>query len=353
MRTLILFTFVTLTALAQPRFFNEIQVQNIIRPIAGSSPSLGNAGNRWANVFTNSLVVSSGLGNGVSNHFIPATNNVWDLGFSGNRWRNGFFAGNIEALGIAVTNANSSLIPSSSAFSLGGPSSSWNGVHGIYGYFQSANPMRFIRFSDADNSLVTFEATLCGASCTWSIGNVNDTFASFQIQRGGSPFVKIDTTGLIRLANSIIPDVSGVGSIGRSSSRWANGFFNVLTLSDGAGQGFSSNIVPISNYVWQLGNSSYRWDVFFGRFANLQSNAGSLAGFSIRDTSSAERAYLGDGGGTGGELRLINSAGFEFFGAINGVVRANGTNAITTTVTVPCGTLTFTQGLLTSKGTCP
>jgi hypothetical protein len=51
-------------------------------------------------------------------------------------------------------------------------------------------------------------------------------------------------------------------------------------------------------------------------------------------------------------LGINSSDKLTFNGAVV-VTSSEIPKGLTTTVTVPCGTLTFTNGILTSKGTCP
>jgi len=56
----------------------------------------------------------------------------------------------------------------------------------------------------------------------------------------------------------IIDDFCDFGS-DASSKRWRTIYVNSIDLSDAAGKGFRTNLVPYSNGTLDLGNSSYRW----------------------------------------------------------------------------------------------
>jgi len=300
---------------------------------AGSTYSVGATGARAANIFTDTLTISDPPSGGVVGNLIPLNDNTYDLGsISGTRrWRNLYLSNTIQAAsgtinGSLITGSISSLL--ASTYSLGTNSNRW--VNGFFDYLTlssgAAQGFASNVVPSGDNLYV-----LGNASQRWATLNVAGTITS----------------------GNIATQTASTFSLGTNSNRWANIFTDNLTISSGAGQGIVGNLNPIANYVYTLGDANYRWNVMWGRFVNLRTNGSNLAGFSGRDSGDNVVFYLGDGGGIGGELRINNSALSEAFGVVNGTVRGNGISALTTTVTVPCGTLTFTQGLLTSKGACP
>jgi hypothetical protein len=104
------------------------------------------------------------------------------------------------------------------------------------------------------------------------------------------------------------------------------------------------------------------------RVHNTASSTGEATSYSFTGALTyTKRPLLGyyEGGGagvialSGGDRAsgfahvLVESAvGNIYLSPTGGSVIINGTSTLTTTVVVPCGTLTFNNGLLTNKGTC-
>jgi len=99
----------------------------------------------------------------------------------------------------------------------------------------------------------------------------------------------------------------------------------------------NGNLFPYSHFGSDQGTASKRYNVHYGRFLNLRTNGGSLAGVMARDGSNNLTFSMGDGGGTGGEFMFFSGAGTEYFAAINGQVRYNGSNGLTSSVSCGAG----------------
>jgi hypothetical protein len=376
-QTLLFFVTVAGLAIAQPRYFGNIQTYQV-RPITGSTYSLGTTGARWTNFFTDRITLSTTGGFGFTTPIHPSADASFDIGSisSGNyRFKDLFLSGALNAYsldlnsGTAITGA---LRPSvGSTYALGTTGSRWTN------FFTDKITITATAGNGITSDLMpSADATMNfgGASYRWLTGNFSGTV----------------TTG------NVLSQAASTFSLGSTGNRWTNSFLDRITMSDSGGLGAASNFVPSATYTYNLGNTSYYWNGMWGRFVNLQSQSGgSPASVKIRDSSANLLFDMGDTGVGAGDFRVYDSgaAKFEVYSgntnistsAINltgtttltGTLQAGannlynigssgngfravylnqlfvgGTRGLTTTVVVPCGTLTFTEGILTNKGAC-
>ena len=142
-------------------------------------------------------------------------------------------------------------------------------------------------------------------------------FNALNIQNGGGAALTWFAT------NSL--NTTGTVAVGPST-------ISLQAVIDNAG-----NLFPYSNYGSDQGSSSKRYNTHWGRFLNLRTNGGNLAGITARDNSNNVTFSMGDGGGTGGEFSFLNGSLTEYFAAINGQVRFNGANGLSSNFTCPAG----------------
>jgi hypothetical protein len=108
--------------------------------------------------------------------------------------------------------------------------------------------------------------------------------------------------------------------------------FSLVSVIDNAG-----NLSAYSNYGSNIGDSSKRYNNIWARFASFRTNGSSLALIQARDSGNNLTFSMGDGGGTGGEFTFYNGSLVEYFAALAGTVRYNGTAGLTANTTCPAG----------------
>jgi hypothetical protein len=96
-------------------------------------------------------------------------------------------------------------------------------------------------------------------------------------------------------------------------------------------------VVPSANNTFSVGSTSARWNVYWGRFLNLRTVGAALAGIAAFDNSGNLTFSMGDGGGFGGEFIFYNGSLAEYFAAINGQLRFNGSWGLSSNFTCPAG----------------
>jgi hypothetical protein len=75
-----------LVTTADQTFAGVKRFQDGLTPVSDGAASLGTTGNRWATVFTNTLALRDGVGNGFTSNAVPITNFTFTLGNSNYRW---------------------------------------------------------------------------------------------------------------------------------------------------------------------------------------------------------------------------------------------------------------------------
>lgn len=125
------------------------------------------------------------------------------------------------------------------------------------------------------------------------------------------------------------------GGIAASTFAGASAAFS--TSLSVTGTSTFQTIVPSANNTYSAGSSSARWNVYWGRFLNLRTVGAAVAGISAFDNAGNLTFAMGDGGGFGGEFTFYNSSLNEYFAAINGQIRFNGSNGLTSSFTCPAG----------------
>ena len=362
---------------AQPRYFANIQTYQV-RPITGSTYSLGTTGARWTNLFTDRITLTTGAGNGFTSPIHPSADASFDIGSitSGNfRFKDLFLSGALNAYsldlnsGTAITGA---LRPATgSTFALGTTGARWTNFFTDRITLSNSAGLGF-----TSDLMPSADATynFGGASYRWLTGNFSGTV----------------TTG------NVVSQTPSTHSLGTTGNRWTNTFFDRITLSTGSGQGFTSTIKPTAAYSFNIGDTTDYWNLFYARIINLrsQNSLSTPAALNIRNDANALLFSMSDTGVGAGDFRVYNggTAMFEVFSGtanfntaninitgtttLTGTLQAGANNLYnigsstnnfralyltqlfvgnvrgrTATITLPCGTMIFTEGILTG-GTC-
>lgn len=118
------------------------------------------------------------------------------------------------------------------------------------------------------------------------------------------------------------------------------------TFVDSSRNVTAGNIYPISGSTYALGDPSNPW-------SSLVANQVTVVNSGVTRFNAGGTINLYNAGG--GTVFTVNTSGsVSANGSVSGAgFISYGVSGLTTTVTVPCGTLTFTGGILTSKGACP
>lgn len=344
-------------------------------------------------------VIAGNCSNRISDiAWIPCVDNQVDLGLAGTRFKDGRFVNMILTTGLKLGTGSTSgwvltddgagnFTPQAPAGSLP-VADTTNIVRG------SVDATKQLRFEvDGFTPFTTIVATWQNLNLTVAGINVNQTWTATQsFQNVEFAADNVYTVGTTTVRPFVVfgrnADFAPGGTIGNYTriqkldlmdQFGGSGFWDVQSNSatnsnfqirDNAGS-FALNLVrndflgarddaewymhliPDADYGQNLGNSTRRWDQLYGRLVNLKSRAGSLALLRAFDAAGNLTFSMGDGGGTGGELQLVDSAGVVYFEGINGQLRANGSNGLTGTFNFGTCSATYKLGLLTgTSGVC-
>lgn len=182
------------------------------------------------------------------------------------------------------------------------------------------------RFRQLYGMSASLDSSASGITTVLSLPNTTSSFAIY-VPNGG-------ITSATMLANSAAFGTS------LTSTNGLNVGGSAINVIDSSG-----NTYPVSNFGSSQGTTSLRYNAYYGRFLNLRTNGGNVAAVAVYDNSNNQVFYMGDGGGIGGEFAVRNSALSEFFGAVNGVVRYNGANGLTSSFTCPAGEAVIQMGI--------
>jgi hypothetical protein len=325
---------------------------------------------------------------GLSSSLIPTSNGTLDLASNSFRFREGYInniysdalapysagTGVVGTSGVPFGQGNFVSLAASLSFRLGTSTTagyvmtadasgfgSWQASSGgsalpvvdttqiITGSVDTSKRMRFEidGFSPATARTITvqdFDYTLAGT-------NIQNTFADNTYDWGTSGTRIRTVNAMNEVLYSSASGITTVLSIPNATSSFAiyvpNGGIAASTYT-GASAAFSTSlsvtgtstlqsIVPSANNTYDAGSTSNRWRVYYGRFLNLRTVGAAVAGISAFDASNNLTFAMGDGGGFGGEFTFYTAGLTEYFGAINGQVRFNGNNGLTSNFTCPAG----------------
>lgn len=170
--------------------------------------------------------------------------------------------------------------------------------------------------------------------------DLGDPFFRFRQLYGMSASLSSSATGITPVLN--IPNATSSFAIYVPNGGVAAGTVAAASAAFSAslsvvGTSTLQTTLPSATNTYNLGSTSARWNVYNGRYLNLRTNGLALAGIGAFDNSGNLTFVMGDGGGFGGEFSFYNSSLNEYFAAINGQVRFNGSNGLTSSFTCPAG----------------
>jgi hypothetical protein len=234
----------------------------------------------------------------------------------------------------------------------GNASATWVSVDATNGFRIMNGSTEKLKADTSGNLSLTGNLTM-GTAGIFSSGTKPDCTIPFgtgiyMSNNSGSPvvcfgtpadYVQWDGTDLTILSNNFSVKTGGVFVNPRTTATWATDY----------GYNFDSAFSGDKPALWSYETSTERRM----RLDNKTTQSARTAGLSFavddEDTDGAAMT-ISTGTTTNGDSEISISSTNFVMGSTNFVVSGN--NGLTTTVVVPCGTLSFSKGVLTNKGAC-
>jgi hypothetical protein len=237
-------------------------------------------------------------------------------------------------------------------FASGNASATWVSVDATNGFRVMNGSTEKLKADTSGNLSLTGNLTM-GTAGVFSSGTKPDCSVPFgtgiyMAYNAGTPvfcigtpadYVQWNGTDLTILSNNFSVKTGGVFVNPRTTATWATDY----------GYNFDSAFSGDKPALWSYETSTERRM----RLDNKTTQSARTAGLSFavddEDTDGAAMT-ISTGTTTNGDSEISISSTNFVMGSTNFVVGGN--NGLTTTVVVPCGTLTYTKGVLTNKGAC-
>jgi hypothetical protein len=340
-------------------------------PCVGYQVGIGRSGTRWDSLYSRFIDLTSSSAPSPAQFFVRRFSNAGfisavDTGASemeftvSNGGNEKFFVGeSVSRLGVSL-DAQQVRPTITSTYSLGTNSRRW--ANAFTDFVTITTGFRLGTSSTAGWVLTT-DASGNGA---WAAptggGTPGGSGSEIQFRAGASTFGAVTgssvsggqiTLGDTLFTNAVRPTTGSAFSLGTTGARWTNSFFDRITLSTGAGFGFTTTIKPSAAYSFNIGDTTDYWNLVYARVLNLQSqSAFSPAAINIRDSSANLLFSMSDAGSAVGDFRVYD-AGVPKFEVYSGQTNITTTNLQITGTTTHTGTIQFSVDALYNIGSSP
>jgi len=231
-----------------------------IYPQTDNVYDLGYYGCGWRDVWisglahVNTLRLITTAGNGITSDVVPATNNFYDLGNGGYRWKDAWIAGIAHAGTLALDSTAgkgvaSDVVPASnSSYDFGSAAYRWENVYGINADFAALTLGTGTNGGVASDCNPAYDRMYNLGSATYRWETVWADSLNLSTSAGDG-------------ATTIVPKTDNSYQLGSASYKWnkvwaVNTDFTLLTLSDAAASGVSSNLYPAATNTYSVGTSA-------------------------------------------------------------------------------------------------